>query len=440
MAKKKSTTSGLPMWVTVTAALAGIAIAGYVVLRVIPPTAPAKDSCALLAEQRSATLDIEATVRDLDLVKAKLGVTGGQVQDVDAVLEDYAFKYASSCRDHEAGRMSEAEYACRRDNMDRALDSARALSLTLEQVKNIADPAAQRDVVLRDLETITRLATADFAAGCGSALVVAPDALSFEDHFPERTFELANGGNRDATYAISELPEAFVAVRSSGAVGAGKGVVVSIKRAPFPLPAEPVVFYVNDNFGNRVAVRIAVSSENARLYQDLGMATRMTLPPGRTEPTLEDALATVSARLPQIQDEGTKYFFASGILQQTGSFEEAGKALDVVSRTNKDLDAAPSTQLMHGIVNFKLNRVPLALQNFEKAGKSETVRDERAETNSKAFAGAVLLSEGRQDEARAYLSDPSVKTRIARDAALAGTIGATLQVQRFSEKAKDAVK
>lgn len=353
MAARKQKT---PTWLIPVAALAGIAVVGYMVYRVMAPVLVTEDSCQLLAQQQTAALDLQATVNNLDLVKAKVGVTAAQVQEVDAILRDYAFRYAGSCRDHEAGRISTGEYACKRDNMDRALATARSLAITLAEVKNIPDAGAQRDVVLKDLTIIQQLAASDFAAGCGSALAVTPVTITFEDTFPERTFEVTNSGNRAAAYSVTDLPEAFVAVRSSGTVAAGSGAVVSIKRTPFAPPPSPVVFHVTDNAGSRVPMTITFDARNAALYQELGAAVKSALPAG-TAATLGDALAVVSERLPQITDEGTRYFFAAGILQEAGSPAEAGKAVTEVSRRNEALFQAPVTQKLSGAINVKLKQI-----------------------------------------------------------------------------------
>lgn len=353
MASRKPKT---PAWLAPVAALTGIALVVYMVLRVIPPTTPPQDSCELLAQQQTASLDLQATVKDLDLVKAKVGVSAGQVEEVDAILKDYAFRYAGSCRDHEAKRISTAEYACKRDNMDRALATARNLAATLAEVKNITSGNAQRDVVLKDLAVIQQLATNDFNVGCGVALAVMPPAVTFEATFPERTIEVTNSGNREANYSVVDLPEAFVAVRSSGTVAAGSGAVISIKRTPFPPPPSPVVFHVADNAGNRVPVTITVDARNASLYQELGGVVRSELPPGQTMPTITDAMAVVSSRLPQITDEGTKYFFAAGILREAGSNAEADKAVIELSHRNDALFKAPATQKLSDSIKSRSKR------------------------------------------------------------------------------------
>lgn len=367
MATRKSKT---PAWLIPSAALTGIALVVYMVLRVMSPAASPADSCELLAQQQTATLDLQATVKDLDLVKASVGVSAGQVEEVDAILKDYAFRYAGSCRDHEAKRISTAEYACKRDNMDRALATARNLAATLAEVKNLADGKTQREVVLKDLAVIQQLATNDFNAGCGVALAVTPPTVTFESTFPERTIEVTNSGNREASYSVTDLPEAFVAVRSSGTIAAGSGAVISIKRTPFPPPPSPVVFHLADNAGHRVPITITMDARNAGLYQELGGVVQSGVQPGSV-PTLADAMAVVSSRLPQITDEGTKYFFAAGILREAGSLAEAGKAVGEVSRRNEALFQAPATQKLSDAIKTRSKQTAISSSAIKQQGERQ---------------------------------------------------------------------
>jgi hypothetical protein len=184
------------MFVGGVVAITVVCIAIYLVVTLVPPGS-GKDDCSLLAKQQSATVDIQATVNDLDSVKAKIGVTAGQVREFDNSLKDYALKYETACRDNKRHTISDAEYNCRRDNMDRALSTTRSLGLALEATKSVSDPTIQKDVVLKDLDTIKELTANDFSRGCGSALSVSPADLSFQDHYPERTIEVTNSGNRN---------------------------------------------------------------------------------------------------------------------------------------------------------------------------------------------------------------------------------------------------
>jgi hypothetical protein len=399
------------------AVVVGLAIAVYIVLRVVPTAGGGgPDRCELLAKQQTATVDVAATVKGLDLVKAKIGVTAGQVQEVDQILKDYAFKYTSVCRDNDAKKIADAEYNCRRDNMERVLGATRSLALTLDAMKSIADPASQQDIVLKDIDLIKDLAQADFSKGCGSALAVSTSSLTFEGPTPERTIEVANGGNRDLTYTVTDLPEAFAAVQLSGTIPVGhSAVVVAIKRAPFPVMVNtPVVFYVKDNFNNKIAVKIVVDANNAQLYQRLAAETVKGMPAGHATPTLEDAVASVAKTFPEMKDAGTRYFLAAGALKEIGNFAEADRALKALSTQNASLYHAPATQLLAGIVSFQRNEGTLALDHFFKAGSTPGA-DEGARTASKLASGALWLSNGNPAAAEKFLADPDVRNRVVVD-------------------------
>ena len=167
---------------------------------------------------------------------------------MDALLNDFALKYTASCRDHRNKAIGDAEYACKRDNMDQALETIRAMSQTLQEVKNVADAQAQKDVILKNIEIIQQRAASNFNGGCGSALSVDPPSVSFPGPTFERTIQIQNVGNRDTQYHVIGLPEAFLSVYGQGDATPQRPVVVSIKRAPFKVePNKDIVFYVSDD-------------------------------------------------------------------------------------------------------------------------------------------------------------------------------------------------
>jgi tetratricopeptide (TPR) repeat protein len=407
----------MPGWLKISAAVTGLAILAFVTFIVLIPLLKGRtlDSCALLAEQQFAAIDVETTLNDLDLVKAKLGISAGQIQDVDMLLKDYAFKYAANCRDREKGAVEEAEYTCKRDNMDRALGSARSLALALAEVKVIQDASAQRDVVLKHIETIHQLAEADFSAHCGAELVVNPGALTFHDHFPERTLQIANAGVRDGSYAIVELPEAFLAHPVSGEIRAGGDDTIAITRAALPVSqGSEITFFVRDERGRRIPVKIDIDAENAGLYADLASRMRASLPAG-AEPTVEDAQRIVEATVPIKVSDGTKVFLAAGILKHAGNLGEASKAVDILEERDKALFAEPSTQFAIGVINLRTNRPQPALENFQNAGRAWANLDPAAQAKASVFAGAALLQAGHEEEALKYFESSQVKDAIARD-------------------------
>jgi hypothetical protein len=93
-------------------------------------------------------------------VKAKLGVTSGQVQEVKAGLRDYAFKYGSACRNRDAGRIIGGQYNCRPDNMDSRARLGTRLGAHTGSSGEHPNAVARRDMKLMDIETIQELAKA----------------------------------------------------------------------------------------------------------------------------------------------------------------------------------------------------------------------------------------------------------------------------------------
>src|SRR6202051_891396 len=403
----------MPKWLVATSALFALAIIGYFVWKFFNPANPnAKDDCTLLAQQQLSSLEIDATVKKIELAKVKLNITGGEVQEVDNYLKDYGVKYAAACRDNGRKVLSDAEYNCRRDNMDKALDNLRAMSPALDATENVQDATAQKEIVLRYLEVFTNLAKSGYSEGCGSVLSVQPKSLSFEDHYPERSIQITNGGNRDSSYYVAELPEAFAPAPSSGEVKQGNTITVSIRRAAFPVqPGAKIVFYVRDSFGNKAPVEIQVAKENAELYSSLAAkvieeATRRH----RLLPTVEDAVEVMDKGVAEhVDDPADRYFFAAGVLKQAGSFEQASRAIDLMAQADGFLPRDTSTELLSGVVRYKQGKTDQALASFDAARESaQRIRDDRAQATSNLFAGTFLWSKRSKETAAAYWCTPKV--------------------------------
>jgi hypothetical protein len=424
------------------AAVVVLGIVVYVVWRNIPRDG-GPDRCELLAKQRTASVDISATVGDLKLLETKIGVAAGQVQEVDQILKDYAFRYTTACRDNAATPkiISDAEYNCRRDNMEKVLSSTRTLGLTLDAAKSIADPAAQKDIVLKNLEIIKDLSRNDYSKGCGSALTASPQTLRFEGSATDRILQVANSGNRDLRYTVTNLPEAFIAIQLSGDVPVGHApVVVGITRSAHPVVADvPVTFYVSDNFNNKVPVQIVVDAANARLYTRLGEAVIKEKAADHQEPTLEDAMATVSRSFPEVTSAGTRALLAAGALKEAGSFRQANRALEALSAQNTALYQAPSTQLLAAIVDFSQNDRTAALEHLATAGSAPGA-GEQAKTAAKLASGAVWLSDGNTNAAKPFLIDPDVRNRVVGDATFSDYVGRQFKVANLDKAVMAAAK
>ena len=267
-----------------------VALAFYLIYR-----RPPQDDCTFLGWKQSVGIDLETTLAKLQSVKGQLGITDSQIREFDELLKDYGAKYETICRDSKAGRISSAEYNCRRQNMDRALDSVRALERSLSVIGSIQDASAQKQIALKAMDSFRELAGAAYKRNCGAAITVTPKHLSFDDHFPERSIQISNSGNSDLTYAIEEVPEAFVPVPPSGHIGQGATVTVALHRSSFPISSQVLSFYVRDNFDDRVQVNIEVSSENAALYRDLGNIANAIASADQRPTGLREALLAVDS-------------------------------------------------------------------------------------------------------------------------------------------------
>jgi hypothetical protein len=409
----------MPKWLVATSALFVLVIIGYFVWKFFHPPIPdskAKDDCSLLAQQQLSSLDIDATVKKIELAKVKLNITGGQLQEVDSYLKDYGFKYAAACRDNERKVLSDAEYNCRRDNMDKALDNLRAMSPALDAIENVQDATIQKEIVLKYLEIFTNLAKTGYSEGCGSVLSVQPKSLSFEDHYPERSIQVTNGGNRDSSYYVAELPEAFAPAPTSGEVKQGGTITVSIRRAAFPVqPGARIVFYVRDSFGNKVPVEIQVAKENAELYSSLAAKVIEEASRRHRRPTVEDAIGVIDKGMAQhVDDPANRYFFAAGVLKEAGSFGQASRAMDLMAEADGFLPRDTSTELLSGVVKYKEGKTDQALASFDAARDiAEKTRDHRAQATSNLFAGTLLWSKGSKEPAATYWCTPKVNQKEA---------------------------
>ena len=134
---------------------------------------PQRD-CASSGWKNTLGVDLEAQVHDVDAVKGKLGITDAQVREYDTLLKDYALKYDTGCQDFRAQRISQAEYTCRRQNMDRILDELRQFSEAIQAAKTVADPTTQKQVVLKIFDDLRASSQAQYRTGCASAVDINP--------------------------------------------------------------------------------------------------------------------------------------------------------------------------------------------------------------------------------------------------------------------------
>jgi hypothetical protein len=170
---------------------------------------PRQPDCAFLGWKNTLGIELETQVHDVDAVKGKLGITDEQVHEYDTLLKDYALKYDTACQDFRGKRISQAEYTCRRQNMDRTLNELRQFLEAIEAAKTIADPDTQKQAVLKIFDDLRASSKAQYRNGCASAVDINPKQLTFTGLVPERSIQITNRGNNDVTFSVDGLPEAF---------------------------------------------------------------------------------------------------------------------------------------------------------------------------------------------------------------------------------------
>ncbi len=307
--------------------------------------------CAFSGWKTTFGIELDAQVKDLDVVKTKLGLSDSQVREFDNLRNDFALKYDAACQDVRAvpPLMTQEEYTCLRKNMDRALDDIRKFVQAAEAAKTVADASAQKDIVLAALSHLRAADSAGYRANCASALAVDPKNMAFHGTIPERSVEITNRGNNDFTFAIEDYPSGFEPKPTSGHVKRGESRRVSLFRTLLPVPpARPLTFHVRTNLNDDVIIEIAMDLANADVWSALGKQTMQR----SASPTIADALAVVSSALPDPKaiGEADKYVLAATALFDQKRDTEARQALDMASRGDVGVDGQPSVLLLKGFL------------------------------------------------------------------------------------------
>jgi tetratricopeptide (TPR) repeat protein len=384
---------------------------------------PAPADCSFSGWKRTIGVDLEVAVSDVQSIKGKVGISDDQVRDFDTLMRDFALKYDAACNDFTHKRMNQGEYSCRRKNMDDTLDKVRFFLEKVKAAKNLADPATQRDIILRALADLEEATKHGYATGCTSAMNVAPRKLIFEDHASEHSVQISNSGNNDISFSVADVPRGFVSQPPSGAVSVGQTVSVALFRTYEPVTDNPpITFHLRDNFQDDVLVEIQLEQQNVSLYDDLaGKLKSVSIAQNRT-PTVDDALKIVDGSIPKssswsIQNlDSMRYFLAAGVLSRAGRASEAHQALDTATAKNPALASQPSTLILRGVVVNREGRPEEALMNFEKAYDEASGLKSRKETRALTdlLSGGVAYKTNKGD-ADKWLSDKDVQDSIRRN-------------------------
>jgi tetratricopeptide (TPR) repeat protein len=405
------------------------------------------DDCSFSSKKRSLGIDLEAGLSDVKAIKGKVGISDDQVRDYDDLGRDLAQKYDMLCQDHKHKRVNDAEYLCRRKNMDEVLNSFRSLLTKTKAAAGLADPSAQKEVVLRALSDLEDLEKKGYGEGCTSSMNVSPKTLSFLGHTSEHTVQISNSGNNLFTYSVVDLPRGFLPQPSSGGVTVGQTVTVAIVRTAEPIPNNsPVSFRLRDNFMDEVPVELSFDQQNATLYEALAENLKSLSAQQNRAPTVEDALKVVddsvatSGSWNSVQNsDSLRYFLAAGVLSRAGNMTASHAALDAATTKNRALDEQPATHILRGIVLKNENRPNEAIQNFSRANAlaagSKSQKDTAALTG--LLSGAVAESQGKP-EAATWLGNKDVQEGVRNNPKILDF--AANSVKTPSPQLKDAVE
>ncbi len=145
--------------VLILAALCGI---GWWWWNHIHPPGP---DCLMLSHEKTSGINFSFTIDKVKSLQATLGLTDKDVRDFDDLLKDYGAKYETICKDYSVLHVvTSGEYNCRRDNMDKTLDSIRALREVLGKSSgDVANASAKKYI-----ESILDAAHGSFMSGCGA--------------------------------------------------------------------------------------------------------------------------------------------------------------------------------------------------------------------------------------------------------------------------------
>src|SRR6266849_2719251 len=167
---------------------------------------PHPQDCSFSGWKRSVGVDLDVAVGDVHAIKGKVGISDDQVRHFDTLMKDFALKYDAACQDLRNHRMNQADYTCRRKNMDDTLNKIRFFVEKVEAAKTLSDPAAQREIVLGALSSLEQATKPGLAGDCTSAMSVAPVKLRFEDHASEHSIQVSNAGNSAMNFSVVAVP------------------------------------------------------------------------------------------------------------------------------------------------------------------------------------------------------------------------------------------
>ena len=207
----------------------------------------------MLAHEKTSGIDFSFTIDKVKSLQATLGLTDKDVRDFDDLLKDYGAKYETNCRDYSALHViTGAEYNCRRDNMDKTLDSIRALREVFGKISG----DATNDIAKKYIESILNSSHGGFKSGCGSSLRISPNKIHIASEV-NHTVTLLNVGNRDVNFGVAGVPQCLLPDPRVGDLKQGTSVNITLWRTYYAVTSDSFTFTIDDNFDDHIPVEVS---------------------------------------------------------------------------------------------------------------------------------------------------------------------------------------
>ncbi len=407
------------------------------------------DDCSFSGWKQTIGVDIEVATKDVDAIKGKVGITDEQTRQFDTLMTDFALKYDANCNDYRQGRMNQAEYLCRRNNMDKALDQLRVFVQKVEAAKAASDPAAQRDILLNALDDLEKSRKSEYRAGCTSAMLVDPLQIPFHGQTALQAVQVTNSGNNPLIFTVATLPIGFIAVPKTGQLAPGTLAAVIVYRTVEPVTSGlTYTFHIVSNFQDDISVQLTLDPQNASLYKTLGDEARSlaaaSKPNANVVVTLADALTVVDQTVKKAGNAGPpqgleaiRYLLAAGVLAESGSPVEAQHALDTAALKDPSLAKEPTTLVLRGVVANQQGDSNRAFQAFAEASRSTPREDSERKAVSDLYAGAVALKTDPKAAVDIF-GKPDLVKSVQRDPGLVTLVGEQVGVPNLGKAMHEA--
>jgi outer membrane protein OmpA-like peptidoglycan-associated protein len=346
--------------------------------------------CLMLAHEKTSGIDFSFTVDKVKSLQATLGLTDKDVRDFDDLLKDYGAKYETNCKDFSALHViTTAEYNCRRNNMDKTLDSVRALREVLGKTSGDATNVIAKNYI----DSILGSSHSGFKNGCGASMRISPNKIHISKEV-NHTLTLSNVGNRDINFAVSGVPECLLADPKVGGLKERDSVNITLWRTYYAVSSDSFTFTIDDNFDDHIPVEV---SGAANLPSPRQLAENLRKRFGRT-PTLKDVLGFVDPK--NLEPSAGAFVTASAILSSAGNYGDALAAIKTAQSIDPRLRDEASIQLQSGALHFARGDSTVALEELRSA---QSAADSRIADTSRWFSGITLLDSGKAKEAASYI-------------------------------------